>query len=168
MLIENFKLIFNILQMNFYQLAIRIENHCNFFALSDWRRRSDHIFAEHRNYSIMLADYGIRVRAKQNRGDIYFAEDLVGWKRPIIHLPNVRTFFARCDNFGKYLVFCSIVYSYHCINFSNEFQGKMVIHLAKEPSVRLLKHVVRCYLRLSDNQRFVLCSKSTHFSVAAF
>lgn len=31
----------------------------------------------------------------------------------------------------------------------------MVIHLAKEPSVRLLKHVVRCYLRLSDNQRFV-------------
>lgn len=31
--------------------------------------------------------------------------------------------------------------------------GKMVIHLAKEPSVRLLKHVVRCYLRLSDNHR---------------
>ena len=32
-------------------------------------------------------------------------------------------------------------------------QGKMVIALAKEPSARLLKHVVRCYLRLSDNQR---------------
>lgn len=31
--------------------------------------------------------------------------------------------------------------------------GKMVIHLAKEPSTRLLKHVVRCYLRLSDNSR---------------
>jgi len=31
--------------------------------------------------------------------------------------------------------------------------GKMVISLAKEPSGRLLKHVVRCYLRLSDNQR---------------
>ncbi|XP_040563625.1 CCR4-NOT transcription complex subunit 9 [Lepeophtheirus salmonis] len=31
--------------------------------------------------------------------------------------------------------------------------GKMVIALAKEPSTRLLKHVVRCYLRLSDNQR---------------
>lgn len=29
----------------------------------------------------------------------------------------------------------------------------MVIALAKEPSARLLKHVVRCYLRLSDNQR---------------
>lgn len=31
--------------------------------------------------------------------------------------------------------------------------GKMVIQLAKEPSQRLLKHVVRCYLRLSDNTR---------------
>lgn len=29
----------------------------------------------------------------------------------------------------------------------------MVIALAKEPSSRLLKHVVRCYLRLSDNNR---------------
>ena len=29
----------------------------------------------------------------------------------------------------------------------------MVVTLAKEPSVRLLKHVVRCYLRLSDNLR---------------
>lgn len=42
----------------------------------------------------------------------------------------------------------------------NKFQGKMVIHLAKEPSVRLLKHVVRCYLRLSDNQRFVSRDKN--------
>ncbi|XP_055379957.1 CCR4-NOT transcription complex subunit 9 [Condylostylus longicornis] len=31
--------------------------------------------------------------------------------------------------------------------------GKMVIQLAKEPSARLLKHIVRCYLRLSDNPR---------------
>ena len=31
--------------------------------------------------------------------------------------------------------------------------GKMVISLAKEPSSRLLKHVIRCYLRLSDNPR---------------
>ena len=29
----------------------------------------------------------------------------------------------------------------------------MVIALAKEPSARLLKHVIRCYLRLSDNNR---------------
>ncbi|KAF2363504.1 Armadillo-type fold [Trinorchestia longiramus] len=31
--------------------------------------------------------------------------------------------------------------------------GKMVISLAKDQSARLLKHVVRCYLRLSDNVR---------------
>ena len=31
----------------------------------------------------------------------------------------------------------------------------MVQSLAKEPSTRLLKHVVRCYLRLSDNLRLV-------------
>ncbi|KAA0712070.1 CCR4-NOT transcription complex subunit 9 [Triplophysa tibetana] len=31
--------------------------------------------------------------------------------------------------------------------------GKMVLQLSKEPSARLLKHVVRCYLRLSDNSR---------------
>jgi len=31
--------------------------------------------------------------------------------------------------------------------------GKMVHHLAKEQSARLLKHVVRCYLRLSENPR---------------
>ena len=31
----------------------------------------------------------------------------------------------------------------------------MVLHLSREPSARLLKHVVRCYLRLSDNPRSV-------------
>jgi CCR4-NOT transcription complex subunit 9 len=31
--------------------------------------------------------------------------------------------------------------------------GVMVLNLAKEPSARLLKHVVRCYLRLSENTR---------------
>lgn len=30
----------------------------------------------------------------------------------------------------------------------------MVLQLAKDPSQRLLKHVVRCYSRLSDNPRF--------------
>ena len=30
----------------------------------------------------------------------------------------------------------------------------MVNNLAREPSARLLKHVVRCYLRLSDNARY--------------
>ena len=32
--------------------------------------------------------------------------------------------------------------------------GKMVINLVKEPSQRLLKHVVRCYLRLADNPKY--------------
>ena len=32
----------------------------------------------------------------------------------------------------------------------------MVQQLAREPSTRLLKHVVRCYLRLSDNLRYVV------------
>jgi CCR4-NOT transcription complex subunit 9 len=30
----------------------------------------------------------------------------------------------------------------------------MVLCLAKEQSARLLKHVIRCYLRLSDNARY--------------
>ncbi|VEL40592.1 unnamed protein product [Protopolystoma xenopodis] len=30
---------------------------------------------------------------------------------------------------------------------------KMVFQLAQEPSLRLLKHVIRCYLRLSDHQK---------------
>ena len=39
------------------------------------------------------------------------------------------------------------------VDVSPVVQGKMVLHLSKEPSARLLKHVVRCYLRLSDNPR---------------
>ena len=35
------------------------------------------------------------------------------------------------------------------------FQNKMVESLSKEPSARLLKHVVRCYLRLTDHHRLV-------------
>lgn len=31
--------------------------------------------------------------------------------------------------------------------------GKMIVSLSKESSPRLLKHVIRCYLRLSDNPR---------------
>lgn len=31
--------------------------------------------------------------------------------------------------------------------------GKMTTHITENPSMRLLKHVVRCYLRLSDNGR---------------
>lgn len=33
--------------------------------------------------------------------------------------------------------------------------GNMVVMLAEQPSPRLLKHIIRCYLRLSDNPRCV-------------
>lgn len=31
--------------------------------------------------------------------------------------------------------------------------ANMVVMLAEQPSPRLLKHIIRCYLRLSDNPR---------------
>jgi hypothetical protein len=31
--------------------------------------------------------------------------------------------------------------------------GNMVVMLSEQPSPRLLKHIIRCYLRLSDNPR---------------
>jgi hypothetical protein len=34
--------------------------------------------------------------------------------------------------------------------------GNMVVMLAEQPSPRLLKHIIRCYLRLSDNPRCVV------------
>ncbi|KAK6310189.1 hypothetical protein J4Q44_G00200700 [Coregonus suidteri] len=37
--------------------------------------------------------------------------------------------------------------------FSGNDSWEMVLQLSKEPSTRLLKQVVRCYLRLSDNPR---------------
>lgn len=33
--------------------------------------------------------------------------------------------------------------------------GNMVAALAEQPSSRLLKHIIRCYLRLSDNPKWV-------------
>ena len=34
--------------------------------------------------------------------------------------------------------------------------SNMVTKLLETPSVRLLKHIVRCYLRLSENERYVV------------
>ena len=46
--------------------------------------------------------------------------------------------------------------------------ANMVVSLADQPSTRLLKHIIRCYLRLSDNPRFVLsfvlCKVILHIS----
>ena len=35
--------------------------------------------------------------------------------------------------------------------------GSMVVMLQEQPSVRLLKHIIRCYLRLSENARAREC-----------
>ena len=44
-----------------------------------------------------------------------------------------------------------ICHTYDRFSHVAKVLGLMVLHLAKDPSTRLLKHVVRCYLRLSDN-----------------
>ena len=36
--------------------------------------------------------------------------------------------------------------------------AQMVEELVEQPSPRLLKHIVRCYLRLTDDRRFMLCA----------
>jgi CCR4-NOT transcription complex subunit 9 len=46
-----------------------------------------------------------------------------------------------------------ICHTYDRFSHVAKVLGTMVLHLAKEPSNRLLKHVIRCYLRLSDNSR---------------
>lgn len=63
---------------------------------------------------------------------------------PIKFVSWVIVLLKRLPLMSEFLHLCSLL------------QGKMVIALAKEPSARLLKHVVRCYLRLSDNQRYNL------------
>jgi hypothetical protein len=42
--------------------------------------------------------------------------------------------------------------------------ANMVQMLAEQPSVRLLKHIIRCYLRLSDNPRWPLSSYNVLFN----
>ena len=34
--------------------------------------------------------------------------------------------------------------------------ANMVVALAEQPSTRLLKHVIHCYIRLTDDPRYVL------------
>jgi hypothetical protein len=52
---------------------------------------------------------------------------------------------------------------YICATADRFFQAAMALAtmvnaLAEQPSARLLKHVVRCYLRLTDNPRYALSS----------
>jgi CCR4-NOT transcription complex subunit 9 len=39
--------------------------------------------------------------------------------------------------------------------------AQMLEGLVEQPSARLLKHIIRCYLRLTDNPRFTLCCVQT-------
>jgi CCR4-NOT transcription complex subunit 9 len=62
-----------------------------------------------------------------------------------------------CQTYERFshvaVILVSLITSINLNWWSCVVQGKMVIQLAKEPSQRLLKHVVRCYSRLSDNPR---------------
>ncbi|XP_058793353.1 CCR4-NOT transcription complex subunit 9-like isoform X2 [Phymastichus coffea] len=46
--------------------------------------------------------------------------------------------------------------TYDRFSHVTRFFEKMLLCLAKDPSVRLLKYVIKCYLRLSDDQRALL------------
>jgi CCR4-NOT transcription complex subunit 9 len=46
-----------------------------------------------------------------------------------------------------------ICHTYERFSHIAKVLGIMVLNLVKEPSIRLLKHVIRCYLRLTDNLR---------------
>lgn len=105
------------------------------------------------------------------------SEDSLGWHGAGLHLSDLWTFLPRGDDTREFpreenriqldwnllSIFCSssVEFSFHFghnlftgIEIQFFFsQGKMVLQLSKEPSARLLKHVVRCYLRLSDNLR---------------
>lgn len=70
----------------------------------------------------------------------------------LVSFPNIRCHHAlQLSTVG--LVVSLSLHFFLLFFFKTISQGKIVIHLEKEPSARLLKHVVRCYLRLSDNQR---------------
>lgn len=88
-------------------------------------------------------------------------EDSPGWHRAGIHLSNVWALLPRCYDSCESAHFELLICNTFVSRFSfwpyslSLFQGKMVLQLSKEPSARLLKHVVRWYLRLSDNSRYL-------------
>lgn len=96
--------------------------------------------------------------------NVHSAEDPAGWHGPGLHLPDLRAILSRRHDPGedktRYLVECNggnlifVLIVGFCLLIGRLLQGKMVLQLSKEPSARLLKHVVRCYLRLSDNSRW--------------
>lgn len=52
-----------------------------------------------------------------------------------------------CQTYERFYAVCTVL-------------NNMVIQLSETPSIRILKHVIRCYLRLSDNARYATCVMS--------
>jgi len=69
-------------------------------------------------------------------------------------LPQVATFIVQkilLDDVGLDYI-CTTAERFFAVG---RVLGNMVAALAEQPSSRLLKHIIRCYLRLSDNPRLV-------------
>ena len=65
----------------------------------------------------------------------------------VLKVASCRIFVAGC---GANVRNCCSLLGLACFSFA---QNKMVEALSKEQSARLLKHIVRCYLRLTDHPR---------------
>lgn len=66
---------------------------------------------------------------------------------------------ARCQPAWWWCCVSQVGLNYICATAERFFAvgavlGNMVVMLAEQPSPRLLKHIIRCYLRLSDNPRW--------------
>ena len=81
----------------------------------------------------------------------------------------LRAFFLFCWQVATFIVqkilLDDVGLDYICTTAERFFAvgrvlGNMVAALAEQPSSRLLKHIIRCYLRLSDNPRFL------HFQIS--
>lgn len=133
------------------------EFRCNRCPGKDRRAGGYYIPVDHRNCPIVSHHYGQRIRAEQNCGHIHYSEDIAGRIRSLVHLSDIRKILSCCHYTGKSFTNCPHFdpSHFHFLSLSLFPKGKMVIQLAKDPCARLLKHVVRCYLRLSDNTRLV-------------
>ncbi|KAH0452622.1 hypothetical protein IEQ34_019921 [Dendrobium chrysotoxum] len=57
------------------------------------------------------------------------------------------------DEVGLYYI-CSTPDRFYCVT---QVLGTMVESLVEQPSIRLLRHIIRCYLRFSEDRRYHAC-----------
>ncbi|KAI0495103.1 hypothetical protein KFK09_025250 [Dendrobium nobile] len=57
------------------------------------------------------------------------------------------------DEVGLYYI-CSTPDRFHCVT---QVLGTIVESLVEQPSIRLLRHIIRCYLRFSEDRRYQAC-----------